>query len=329
MRVLLVKRKKRAYGNFSIESSFHVIRQYLDDLLEIEVWESPYYSVGIVPRLLSVLSLMLKTKKFRPDVTHITGDVHFLIFGVAHGKSVLTIHDTGFLYNSRGLKFRLLRFFWLTAPVNKADLVTCVSNETKSEVLRLLQYVRHIEVVPTVVDSQFIRRSKMFNSECPNVLLLGSAPNKNLKRVIKATRGLNLRLCIVAKLSQDEYELLSSHNYEVCENIPVDEILVKYYQSDIVAFCSIFEGFGMPIIEAQRTGRVVLTSNCSSMPEVAGKGALFVDPFSVESIREGLLALIIDAKLRENLVLEGFKNVRRFDVKTVALSYFKLYNSLI
>jgi glycosyltransferase involved in cell wall biosynthesis len=93
--------------------------------------------------------------------------------------------------------------------------------------------------------------------------------------------------------------------------------------------CSTLEGFGMPIIEAQATGRVVLTSNCSSMPDVAGKGALLVDPFSIKSMREGLKKLISDSKLRDTLINEGFENVKRFEVETISAMYFEVYSGLV
>jgi glycosyltransferase involved in cell wall biosynthesis len=85
----------------------------------------------------------------------------------------------------------------------------------------------------------------------------------------------------------------------------------------------------MPIIEAQATGRVVLTSNCSSMPDVAGNGALLVDPLSIKSMREGLEKLISDAALREKLIQAGFENVKRFDCETISEQYYEVYSSLV
>jgi glycosyltransferase involved in cell wall biosynthesis len=213
--------------------------------------------------------------------------------------------------------------------VKKAHAITCVSTATKNEILRYLPKARRIHVIPTVIDPRFKKQEKAFNMECPNILLLGSAPNKNLKRVLKATQGLNVRLSIVAKLDREELELLQNQSYELSESIPFEALLEKYKQADIVALCSTHEGFGMPIIEAQATGRVVITSNCSSMPDVAGNGALFVDPFSVSSIKEGLQKLIFDAGLRSKLITAGFENCRRFAPDLVAQQYVQLYRSLL
>jgi glycosyltransferase involved in cell wall biosynthesis len=200
---------------------------------------------------------------------------------------------------------------------------------TKNEILRHLPRARRIEVIPTVIDPRFVRHDKPFNEACPSILLLGSAPNKNLYRVLNATQGLNVHLSIVAKLDVQALELLEGQSYEVCDSIPFEELIVKYRNSDIVAMCSTHEGFGMPIIEAQATGRVVLTSNCSSMPDVAGAGALLVDPYSVTSIKEGIEQLCKDSELRNNLILVGFKNTQRFLPEEISKQYLALYKRLV
>jgi glycosyltransferase involved in cell wall biosynthesis len=272
-------------------------------------------------------ALAAKVEKLRPNITHVTGDVHFLMWGIPRGKRVLTIHDIGFLRNAKGLKYQFLRYFWLTGPVRKAHAITCVSKATKNEILRHLPRARRIEVIPTVIDPRFVRQDKPFNEACPTILLLGSAPNKNLYRVLKATQGLNVHLSIVAKLDAQALELLQGQSYEVCESIPFEELMEKYRSADIVAMCSTHEGFGMPIIEAQATGRVVLTSNCSSMPDVAGKGALLIDPYSVNSIQQGFQKLISDEALRTQLLAAGYENCKRFDPVVIAGQYLKIYQS--
>jgi glycosyltransferase involved in cell wall biosynthesis len=329
MKLLFAHRKQRAYGNFSIENYFETLSPFLEKELVVQHWQAPFFSNGIWQRYRSVKALEKVVNKMRPDLTHVTGDVHFLMWGIARGKRILTIHDLGFLRDAKGLKYQLLRYFWLIGPVKKAHAITCVSTATKNEILRYLPKARRIHVIPTVIDPRFKKQEKAFNMECPNILLLGSAPNKNLKRVLKATQGLNVRLSIVAKLDREELELLQNQSYELSESIPFEALLEKYKQADIVALCSTHEGFGMPIIEAQATGRVVITSNCSSMPDVAGNGALFVDPFSVSSIKEGLQKLIFDAGLRSKLITAGFENCRRFAPDLVAQQYVQLYRSLL
>jgi glycosyltransferase involved in cell wall biosynthesis len=327
MKLKYVHRKPRPYGNFSIENYFQTIGEQLSKKVEVSHWNAPFFSKGILPRIFSMQAVRGLNKA---DIYHITGDTHFLIWGVrGDKKKVLTIHDLGFLRDSKGLKQMILKYFWLTGPMKKADVVTTVSVATKNDILRFFpKYRKKIHVIPTVIDPRFTPVKKAFNIERPTILLLGSAPNKNLKRVLKATKGLNVHLSIVAQIDAEEKALLAGQSYEVASSISFESLLEKYQQTDIVMLCSTLEGFGMPIIEAQATGRVVLTSNCSSMPDVAGKGALLVDPFSIKSMREGLEKLILDSKLRETLINEGFENVKRFEASVIAEQYFQLYKGL-
>ena len=327
MKIKFLHRKARLYGNFSIENYFQTIGDQLSNKAEVSHWEAPFFSTRILPRIFSVQAVRgLKDS----DIYHITGDTHFLIWGVRRGKKkVLTIHDVGFLRNARGLKRMILKYFWLTCPMKQADAVTTVSVATKNDILRFFpKWRKKIHVIPTVIDPRFTRSDKAFNEVCPTILLIGSAHNKNLKRVLKATKGLNVQLSLVAELDAEEKALLAGQSYEVESSISFESLLEKYRSADIVMLCSTLEGFGMPIIEAQATGRVVLTSNCSSMPDVAGNGALLVDPLSINAMREGLEKLISDASLREKLIQVGFENVKRFDCETISEQYYEVYSSL-
>jgi glycosyltransferase involved in cell wall biosynthesis len=97
----------------------------------------------------------------------------------------------------------------------------------------------------------------------------------------------------------------------------------------MVLFPSTYEGFGLPIIEAQQTGRPVITSNISPMKEVAGNAACLTDPFSVQSIREGVLKVIQDDDYRNTLVRNGFNNAQRYNPEKIANEYFLIYQRLM
>ena len=114
-------------------------------------------------------------------------------------------------------------------------------------------------------------------------------------------------------------------DYSVVEALTLSEIVEEYQQADIVTLVSTNEGFGMPIVEAQWMERVVITSSVSSMPEVAGNGALFVNPFDVADIRAGLLRLMEDAELRSSLIEQGRINRARFEAEKVSAQYAELY----
>jgi glycosyltransferase involved in cell wall biosynthesis len=108
-----------------------------------------------------------------------------------------------------------------------------------------------------------------------------------------------------------------------------DAVVEAYRRCDFVIFASLYEGFGLPILEAQATGRPVITSNRSSMPEVAGEGALFVDPESVVSIRSAVDSLLHDEGLRISLIEKGYQNVKRFHPNVIAAKYAAVYERIL
>ena len=94
---------------------------------------------------------------------------------------------------------------------------------------------------------------------------------------------------------------------------------------DVIMCVSIYEGFGMPIVGGQAVGRPVVTSNISSMPEVGGKGACYVNPFSVESIRKGVDRVLSDSAYRGELVSRGRENCKRFSAESICRQYMDVY----
>ena len=96
----------------------------------------------------------------------------------------------------------------------------------------------------------------------------------------------------------------------------------------MLIFVSYYEGFGLPVIEAQATGRAVVTSNIEPMNTISGGGACLVDPFDVNSIREGILKVINEEKYREELIEKGRDNVKQFHPARIAAAYEEIYNQL-
>jgi glycosyltransferase involved in cell wall biosynthesis len=111
-------------------------------------------------------------------------------------------------------------------------------------------------------------------------------------------------------------------------NLLTDQMLEKYYQADLVAFVSLAEGFGLPIIEANAVGRPVLTSNISPMSEVAADAACLVSPRDVVDIHNGIRKIIADAEYRDKLVSNGRRNAARFRSDVVANEYLDIYRRI-
>jgi glycosyltransferase involved in cell wall biosynthesis len=210
-------------------------------------------------------------------------------------------------------------------------VVTVISEETKRQLLRHVRAPEQkIEVVPNAVAPIFQPCPRPFRKDCPQILQIGTRPNKNLPRLIQALQGLNCRLKIIGPLDQTLRDELarSGVSYEAVTQLDEEGMFRAYCECDIVSFASTYEGFGMPIVEAQAVERPVVTSDCSSMPEVAGEGACLVDPFDVDSIRHGFERVIHDDTYRESLIEHGRANRRRFDRAEVARQYIELYKQL-
>ena len=154
--------------------------------------------------------------------------------------------------------------------------------------------------------------------------------NKNLERTIKALEGLPIELHIIGKLNEKQLDLLNIHKirYTNACDLTFEEVIQSYLACDIVCFVSTYEGFGMPVIEAQTLEKPILTSNIASIPEIALDSAVLIDPFSVKAIREGLLSLLKNEHLRKEKIVEGYKNIERFKIQNITEQYINMYNTL-
>jgi glycosyltransferase involved in cell wall biosynthesis len=320
--------RKPKITNFSVEITFQIMREALPVEVECVVAESKFDSKGVLRRIYNIIEASFR----QGDVNHITGDVHFLSYLLRRDKTLLTILDCVFMYNTTGIKRYILRMLWAVIPEKRVGLISVISQSTKNELLKILHCKpEKIRVIPVCISPKFTRHEKNFDTSKPRILQIGTAINKNLFRLVCALEGIPCRLDIVGVLSSEQISVLREKNIDYINsyNISEDEMRSKYYQSDIVSFVSTYEGFGMPILEANAVGRPVITSNILSMPEVSGNAACIVDPYNISDIRTGILRIIKDQQYRELLINNGYLNARRFDQKVIADQYLKLYQEIL
>lgn len=319
--------RRPAARNFSIERLFGDVRAALPADIRCRVEVSPHVSRGFLPRWKNIRA----ARRTQGAVNHITGDVHFLAYGLPRERTILTVHDCANLERLHGWRRRVLRQFWFDGPLARSGWITAVSEATKADLARWLgeRVASRVQVIPNCVSPEFVPQPVARNP-VPRILMLGTAPNKNLERCAEALRGRNCRVELIGTPGDAQRAAFAAAGVELeaVGDVTAERIRAAYANCDVVLFASTLEGFGMPILEAQATGRAVVTSNCSSMPSVAGDSACLVDPFSEAAIRAGVDRVLDDATYRDALIARGFVNVRRFAPAAIAEQYARLYREV-
>lgn len=291
----------------------------------------PNYSLHGLWKNIRTAQKAVKSKKY--DVVHITGAEHYLVPFLWGQKVVVTVHDLAFYYLHKNKKlsylFKHLLFVW---ALRFADRLVFISRKSQEE---CLQAVRILSgkycIIHNPIDKSFWKSPKPFNVRNPRILHIGTRVQKNLQRTIEALANIPCTLRIIGCVSSAMQKRMDdlNINYSIAEGLSDEEIQQEYKECDIVSFPSTYEGFGMPIIEGQASGKVVVTSGIPPMNEVAGNGALFVAPCSVESLRKGYLQIIENDELRTKLTQNGSRNVDRFRLDDITNRYFRVYESLV
>ncbi len=324
-RILFVERKASQF--VSIEKAFRKIAENLSDDFDVEFQQVPYGN-----RIGDTIRNLLSFRKNKADIYHITGHIHYIALLFSPRNTILSIMDVRFLYIKPGLRRWLLKKLYLDLPVKRIKYITAISEQTKREIVHFTgcdeDKIWAIDLPLTV---STVEDEKEFNSARPVILQVGTMENKNIPNLARALKGIKCKLRIIGRLSGDQTTVLSENGveYENAVDLSDDEMKREYKNADLVAFCSIYEGFGLPIIEAQAMRKPVITSNVSPMIETSGGAAFLADPTDFASIRDGIQKIIGDETYRERLIKAGLVNVRRFAPETTAGKYEELYTTVL
>lgn len=326
-KILFVERK--LHESFSLERVFRQVARALNR----EKFEHSFQQVPFISSFGGMLKNVLKFRAEPADVYHVTGHIHYIALFLPVRKTVLTIHDTNIIRTRKGARRFVLKKILYDLPLRRLRYVTAISEAAKREIVALTNCdAGKIRVIENPVgENYFSDTEKVFDEKCPNVLQIGTAPHKNVANLVRALEGINCRLTIIGKIDEELRALLDEKRiaFENKYNIDDAEILEEYRKADIVAFCSLYEGFGMPIIEAQALGIPVITSDLEPMKTVAGEGAYLVEPNDFSAIRSGIEQIINDKVLREKLTAKGRENVERFRPEAIAKKYEDLYEEVL
>ncbi len=284
------------------------------------------------PRFWTLRNLFLEMRRDPPDVLFVPS----YVIPPVHPTSVVTIHDLGYLVEPDCHEPIHRRQLQLTTRwnVHASSGIIAVSESTKRDLIERLRVpAERIVVIPHGISTTLSRASdqqiedfrKRFGIGSRVVLAVGTIqPRKNLVRLIQAFEQLAARdreLQLVfsgASGWQGESILRRARSSPFHERIahlgylPDAEMATLYSSATLLAFPSLYEGFGLPVLEAMACGTPVVSANRSALPEIAGDAAILVDPLDSESIGDGIQRLLHDDTLRAESIERGFERTRSF-----------------
>ena len=326
-RILYVERQQSLF--VSIEKVFRQVAASLSD----ERFETAFQQVPYGNNFVSVIKNLLFFHADNTDIYHITGHIHYVALLLPSKRTVLTIHDLRFLFERTGLRRYVLKKLMLDWPLRRLRYITAISEATRNEIIEHAPYAaENIRVIENPLGPQYLAaESSEFNTECPLILQIGTMENKNVPNLIRGLEGIRCKLRIIGPLDDKiSAELARTRiDHENVDHVDDEGMLAAYRDADIIAFCSTYEGFGLPIIEGQAMRKPVITSNISPMLEVSGMVAELIDPHDFASIRSGIQRIIADKQHRDRMVELGVENAKRFEATTIAEKYGALYDEML
>ncbi len=276
---------------------------------------------------------------------------NFVVPPGVRGKSLAVVHDMAYVACPDTVRNKTRRFLEksMEKSCKRADKIITISEFSKSEIVKYLEVPEEkIEVVPNGVDTERFRfdiseeavevAKEKYAIKGSYILYLGTIePRKNVQKLIQAYALLKKEFPAAPQLilaggrgwfSEGIYgqaeesgvkEYVRFLGYVADDDVP---ILLK--GAEIFVFPSLYEGFGMPVLEAMACGTPVLTSNVASLPEVAGDAAVLVNPYDTKGIKQGMAELLQNSELRQQCREAGLARVQEYSWKKTADRYLEI-----
>lgn len=285
------------------------------------------------------------------DITHF---FNYIVPPAVHGKAVVTVHDmvVRAYPETMRTRTRLMLETGLSRSMARADAIVTDSDFSRREIAKYYpQFAEKVHVVPCGVDTERFQPAsdekiaevrKKFALDTPYFLYLGTLePRKNLVRLIEAysllrsDRGDCPELVLAGgkgwgyeNIFEIVHMLHLEQHVKFLDYVPSADMAALYSGAFAFVFPSIYEGFGMPPLEAMACGTPVLTSKAASLPEAVGKAAVLVNPNDIEAIEHGMMLLLDDDALRARLVRMGHRQAARMSWENAAEKLWQVYEGL-
>jgi glycosyltransferase involved in cell wall biosynthesis len=281
----------------------------------------------------------------------------FVLPPLRHARGILTVHDLAFLMRPDCADERLRAYLEGVVPrsVQRADFIVADSENTRNDLVVLLGVApAAIAVVPGGVEPRFVpvtdvdllrrARKRLGVGDAPFLLAIGVIePRKNLNRLMDAFCALKQRGAVPADLKLVLaggkgwlFDGIFEHHADspVHDDISMpgfvpDEMLPAIYSAaEVLAFPSLYEGFGLPILEAMACGTPVVASLASCLPEVAEGAALMIEPTDVDGLTAALELALLDTALRARLIEQGRQRAARYTWQSAAERLLQVYTKV-
>jgi len=294
---------------------------------------------------------LLEKKKKSYSVFHAT---NFITLPTKYAKQVVTIHDLAFMKFPDVVEKNIYEYMmkWVPYSINKADQIIADSIHTKNDILQLFDVPEEkINVVYLAADKRFQKQSvqqiqsvrKKYNLAQEYLLYIGTLePKKNLVTLIDVYHTLKTEYSVQEKLVIvgakgwkfnpifEKVQQLQLENDIIFMGYIADEDLPAIYSgATVFTFPSLYEGFGIPLLEAMQCEVPVVAANTSCIPEVVGDAAILADPYDIEKWAESIYQIISDHSLKEELIAKGLEQASKFSWEKVAKETLAVYEKAL